>query len=230
MSITLLVMTDGRRDCIAQAIPAAEAQLHGPITRRVIHDDSADPNYRDWLVGLFGDTFEVFGGPVRQGFGGAIRSAWEFLLAGEDSHPERFVFHLEDDFVLLRPVDLEAMIDVLDSFPHLVQLALRRQPWNDEEQAAGGIVESHPDDYIDVVGRTNRAWAKWLEHRRFFTTNPSLYRTTLCRKGWPEGEHSEGIFTHRLLADPDVRFGFWGDRKSGEAVSHIGNKRVGVGY
>lgn len=219
-------MTDGRQNCIEQAIPAAEANLSGAVTRRIIHDDSADPDYRDWLTGRFGDTFEIIGGHVRQGFGGAIRSAWEHLLVGEDSHSERFVFHLEDDFVLERHVDLDAMTEALDRFPHVAQLALRRQPWNDEERAAGGIVESHPDDYQE-----RSVWpCSWLEHRRFFTTNPGLYRLSLCRHGWPEGEHSEGVFTHQLLRDPALRFAFWGSRDSGEWCTHIGSERVGVGY
>jgi hypothetical protein len=116
---------------------------------------------------------------------------------------------------------------VLDHHPDLVQLALRRQPWNPEEQAAGGIVEQHPDDYTEREWRGHR----WLAHRRFFTTNPSLYRTDLIRtEEWPDVEHSEGMFTHQLLADPLVSFGFWGARDSGEWCTHIGHQRVGTGY
>lgn len=59
--IALLVMTDGRRDCIASAIPAALDQLHGPITRKIIHDDSADPDYRTWLERTFTDQLLVAG-------------------------------------------------------------------------------------------------------------------------------------------------------------------------
>jgi hypothetical protein len=91
--ILLVVMTDGRRECIERTIP----------------------------------SFDVFSHPDgRQGFGGAIRFAWELVrwLPGGD----RFVLHLEDDFVFRRPVDLMAMAHVLDDEPHLVQLALRRQP------------------------------------------------------------------------------------------------------
>lgn len=221
--IALLVMTDGRASCITKAIPSALANLHGPITRRVIHDDSGDPNYQRWLRHSF-PSFDVIGHPAgRQGFGGAIRNAWRTLALC----PERFVFHLEDDFTFNRPVDLLELADVLDENPCLVQLAFRRQPWNAEEKAAGGIVEQHPGDYEDMIDHAHR---HWLEHRRFFTTNPSLYRRTLCHEVWPDGEHSEGHFTHQLLADPAVRFGFWGARESGEWVTHIGDVRVGSGY
>lgn len=223
MTIVLLVMTDGRMECIARTIPAALEHLHGPITQRIIFDDSNDSEYRRWLTDQF-PSFEMMYNPAgRQGFGGAIRTAWERLsLASTDG----FVFHLEDDFVFRRHVDLEGMMRVLEDRPHLVQLALRRQPWNDDERAAGGIVEQHPNDYADCFDDDYA----WLEHRRFFTTNPSLYRRSLCAEGWPDGQQSEGMFTHRLLTDPALRFGFWGDRGSGEWCEHIGYERTGVGY
>lgn len=227
--ITLLVMTDGRRDCIERTIPSAEANLEGPITTRLIYDDSGDEDYRSWLVERFGpDGFGVTYHPKgRQGFGGAIRDAWRFLACAGSYLPGHYIFHLEDDFTFNRPVDLTTMAHTLAQQPHLVQLALRRQPWNDDERAAGGIVEQHPDDFLEV---SNGSRTRWLEHRRFFTTNPSLYRRSLCAGGWPEGAHSEGRFTHELLVDPDARFGFWGARDSGEWVTHIGRERVGSGY
>lgn len=222
--IVLLVITDGRRDCIEQTLASAEENLSGPIDRRIIYDDSGEAENRDWLRERFGDRYIVTHHPDgRQGFGGAIRFMWQRLTDA----PERFVFHLEDDFTFNRPVDLEAMATVLDCCPDLVQLALRRQPWNDRESAAGGVVECYPDAYEEIVDHAHR---RWLEHRLFFTTNPSLYRRSLCDAGWPNTAHSEGVFTHQLLTDPAVRFGFWGARSSGEWVTHIGHQRVGSGY
>lgn len=217
----LLVMTDGRLDCIEQTIESARENLTGQVTYKVIHDDTGDEAHRDYLRGAFPD-FEVIGQPTRQGFGGAIRSAWANL----QSRPERFVFHLEDDFTFNEPVDLGLMQRVLDRNPQLVQLALRRQPWNDAERAAGGIVEQHPDDYVDCSDGVS----DWLEHRRFFTTNPSIYRRSLIEKGWPDGEHSEGVFGIRLCENPTVRFGYWGCRTDPPKVHHIGAERAGSGY
>lgn len=223
-SITLLVMTDGRRGCIEQSVPAALQQLDGIIESVLIHDDSGDELYRHWLVQKFPTADIVWHPAGRQGFGAAIRNAWRY--AGSRRAP--FVFHLEDDFILRRRVDLVAMARVLDANPNLVQLALRRQPWNDLERDAGGIVEQHPHAYTDMV--MAQTPDRWLEHRLFFTTNPSLYRKSLCSTSWPLGGNSEGHFSHQLLEDPEVRFGFWGSRDSGEWVEHIGHERVGVGY
>jgi hypothetical protein len=70
----------------------------------------------------------------------------------------------------------------------------------------------------------------WTEHRRFFTTNPSVYRTSLCKLGWPQESESEGKFTHRLLADPLLRFAFWGRKFDPPLCEHIGTIRAGAGY
>lgn len=217
--IALLVMTDGRDDLLARTLDSAEQNLRGPITRRVIHTDNGMQHRRD-LALRYGDWLVI--GGKRRGFGGAIDRAWKAL----EGTPERFVFHLEDDFTFNRPVDLTAMMAVLHSDPKLHQLCLRRQPWNEVEQKAGGIVESWPDAYTE---RSN-AHGTWLEHRLFFSTNPSLYRLSLTAGGWPTGARSEGRFSEALFTDPEARCGFWGSRDSGEAVCHIGTNRVGVSY
>jgi hypothetical protein len=221
VTIAVVVMTDGRRDCIAQAIPSLIANVSGPLAHYVIHDDSGDATYREWLRQQF-PGFEVIGTPWRYGFAGAYGNAWRYLA----DRPERFIFATEDDFTFNRPVDLSAMAALLDRRPYLAQVALRRQPWNEHEKAAGGVVEQHPADYVDCSDDD----AQWLEHRRFFTTNSGLYRTDLCRLGWPQAQHSEGILTHQLLAGPDTRFAFWGERGDDPWVTHIGMKRVGTGY
>ena len=222
--IALLVMTDGR-DHIFRTIPSFEAFASGFISERWIHDDSGDPRHAEKLRRVF-PGYTVITTPGRSGFGGAIRSAWQTL---RESSSADFVFHLEDDFVFGRLVDLHAMATLLNLAPELVQVALRRQPWNAEELAAGGIVEQHPDDYEDHHDWMNDL--AWLSHRRFFTTNPSLYRRRLLLDHqWPEGPHSEDRFSAELFADPAARSAFFGARDSGEWVQHIGSTRAGTGY
>lgn len=216
--ITLLVMTDGRGECLKQTIPSALAMLDGPITNRVIFDDSGDPEYRRWISSTL-PTFELVTRPTRQGFGGAIRAAWEHLKQQKNE----YIFHLEDDFTFNRSVPLNDMIKVLEDHPYLYQLALRRQAWNSDEHAAGGVIEQHPDAYIQKEN--------WIEHKLYFTTNPSLYRRSLLERGWPNVINSEGIFTHQILnSDPAAQFGLWGQRTEPTWVEHIGLQRQGTGY
>lgn len=223
MTIALLVVTDGRLDYLEQCIASAEQNLYGSISERWMYDDTGDDEHRRWLCGRFPQFIHVDDGP-RQGFGGAINAAWRQLVACSVAS---YVFHVEQDFTFNRPVDLDAMTYVLDTHKHLIQLALRRQPWNPAEHAAGGVIEQYPDDYTECTDGEYQ----WLEHRRFFTTNPSLYRWQLMTRGWPDGEQSEGRFGFRLMTeDGFARFGFWGRREDPPAVHHIGQERVGHGY
>lgn len=156
------------------------------------------------------------------GFAGAVAEGWRQVRQTDATH----VFHLELDFTFNQPVPLGAMIELLDAEPHLVQVALKRQPVNADEKRAGGIVELHPDDFHQ---RTANG-VIWTEHRRFFTTNPCVYSVNLCRHGWPQVPQSEGVFTHRLLEDSDARFAFWGGKFDAPLVHHIGDDRAGTGY
>lgn len=221
--IAILVMTDGR-DTIEQTIPSAEQQLSGTISERWIHDDTGNEQNARRLERRFPE-WTVIRSSGRSGFGGAIDNAWRILRAKSSA---RFVFHLEDDFTFPRPIKLGDLGAILDAHHHLAQVALRRQPWNADELAAGGIVEQHPADYTEVTDPTTGL--SWLEHRRFFTTNPSLYRAELMARRWPRCPSSEGMFSIELFTDPATRSAFLGARSSGESCHHIGTTRVGSGY
>jgi len=227
--IAVLVITDGRDDYLARTV-ASLPQLRGPVNEWWMYDDTGDRRYRARLAARYPQFEHINGGP-RRGFGGAIRAAWAHLR-GSSAAP--WVWHHEQDFTITRTVDLGNLVDVMSGRPYLTQMALRRQPWNAAETAAGGIVEQAPGDYHDAGDEHGHMW---LEHRRFFTTNPCLYRRSLLGIGWPRGPRSEGSFTGGLLrhGTPEahsqaVRFGYWGARTSGEWVRHIGDQRVGSGY
>src|SRR5436190_2060857 len=143
MSIAFIVMTDGREH-ITDAIKSAEANLSGPITQRIIHDDSGDDAHRAWLARTFPE-YRVIYRQHRLGFAGAYANAWRFLA----QQPEKLIFSTEDDFTFTRPVDLAGPTYVLALRPNLVQVALRRQAWSQAEKAAGGVIEQHPGDYTE---------------------------------------------------------------------------------
>lgn len=194
MSVCLLLIGDGRHDYRERTLRSAAVCLP-PLDACAEVDDTAHD----------------------LGFAGAIQAGWDAIAEARAD----YVFHLEADFTFNDTVPLAAMIAALDANPTLAQVALKRQPWNAEERAAGGICELHPGDFTDE-GPVSR-------HRRFFTTNPSVYRASLCECGWPQEPHSEGVFTHRLLAD-GFDFAFWGGRFDPPAVTHIGAERTGRGY
>lgn len=154
----------------------------------------------------------------RLGFAGAVQAGWELVQTN-------YCLHLESDFTFNEMVDVDGMIALLERQPHLAQVSLKRQAVNEHESAAGGIVECHPDDFTE---RSDHA-ATWTEHRRYWTTNPSIYSSRYCRMGWPQQPRSEGVFTHRLLRDPLLHFAIWGAKFDAPRVHHRG-VRAGHGY
>ncbi len=127
----------------------------------------------------------------RAGLANAVRTVWA-AVPDDITH----VLHLEEDFQLLQPVDLDGMADVVDA-EGLAQMVLQRQPWSPEEQAAGGLVAAHMESYEDRGG--------WLFHRRIFSLNPCVVPAWVVREGWPDGNEAEA--TARWS---DAGFGVWG--------------------
>lgn len=156
------------------------------------------------------------------GFAGAIQHGWDQVIETGAEWTAQF----EMDFLLHGRFPLERMIAILERHEHLAQISLKRQPWSPAEKAAGGFVELNPDAYEQRVDRGDL----FTEHRVCFTTNPCLYPTALCHAGWPQEPNSEGLFTHRLLEDPGLRFAIWGGKFDPPRVTHIGDERAGHGY
>lgn len=198
MTSCLLIVSDGRIDYLRQTLASAAKHLfHHRFDQFVFVNDEAH----------------------QLGFAGAIAEGWRQVRTD-------WVFHLEEDFTFNVQVPVEEMIALLQRQPHLAQVSLKRQAWNERELAAGGIVEADPDDFADA----SDDHAAWTEHRRYWTTNPSVYSSRFCRLGWPQEEQSEGVFTHRLLEHPELRFAIWGEKHAPPLVHHIGDSRAGGGY
>lgn len=223
--VALVVLTNGRDEYLQQTLESARRRLAGLITKRLILDDSGDPDHSMNLARLY-PQFQVLGsGNESRGFGGACAVLWSYV---QKLTVEPYVFWLEDDFTFNDVVYLDALADVLEVNPQLSQLALRRQAWNPQERAVGGVIELDPSSYEDRVSGKRRY--HWLEHRNFWTTNPSLIpRRTFNQFNWPVVDHSEGVFT-QLVRDAGQTFGYWGTRASGSWVTHIGHERTGTGY
>jgi hypothetical protein len=224
MTIPLIVLTNGRRDCISQTIPSITKHLAG-YGDMVIVDDSGNPDYRAWLAIEFPDALvtAVAEGPA--GYWRAMQTVWSIARgSGADT-----VAMWEDDFILLDDVDLTCLDRVLDKRQHLIQIALRRQPWFANEVEHGGILEALEAQGQTFTGSTDGRH-HWIEHRACFTGNPCLIPQRTFAHDWPEGAWSESRFGRLLFADPDARGAYWGRRSDPPHVEHIGHERVGTDY
>lgn len=218
MKLGLMVITDGR-DYFWETMKSFSGVLDfSMFDERIVVDDSLSPEFTDRVSQSYPD-FWVYPAAEKRGFSGAVRKGWAEMSDCD------YVFHLEDDFVCTRPFNLGDMIEVLQERPYLLQMALLRGPVNAQESKAGGVIELSPSDYTTVSNGTH----SWREHRRFFTTNPSVYPRSTMSHGWPSGADSEGRFgLSRFQENPRSASAFWGS--SGTWVEHIGKNRIGTGY
>jgi hypothetical protein len=203
--------------------------VEGPISKKVIVDDSGDAMYRRWLDDTYADRYDIHHHASRLGFCRTWRHAHSLAT---DTSP--FVFLLEDDFLFRRPVNLYELVEVLGQRPHLAQISLVRQPWNDEEKAAGGLLQGRKGELRHF--ELGEQGIHWTEGRLWFTTNPSVTRRSALT-AWGEGPECEGKLTQHLLengfadvAPADVSFGYWGHLSDDPWVWHIGDERTGTGY
>jgi hypothetical protein len=134
-----------------------------------------------------------------------------------------YVFQTEDDFDILKDVDVAAMASVLDANPELVQMALLRAPISDRERQRGTLLGYPPSDFTPH----EQDGHQWLEHQRFFTCNPSLFRTSLTEQAWPSGDHSEAVYGRKLFAS-GLRAALWGEGETW--IVHTGAVRAGGPY
>ena len=234
-TVAVLVFTHGREHYLRQTLSSFRrrcADAADFITHQVIIDDSGDPEFQERITRTH-QKWDVVSTAGLTGFAEAIRFGWAHASTLDVTH----IFHLEDDFTFNTPFNLGPLIDILDRYPYLAQLAFQRQPVNAGERAAGGVAQQQPDEYEQQVDPATGL--AWLEHRVFWTTNPSLYSSRVpATVEWPSGEHSEGMFSHRIFNDgvndvpgDAVRCGYLGTLYTPPAVIHIGDERgLGHGY
>jgi hypothetical protein len=213
-----LEVADERLGYLERSLSSLEASLTGPVEQRVVYSD-----WPDEVVPRVREIAERHGfyvaGSGHHGYVGSTQRLWKYIVGRVKSD---FVFLAEDDFLYLEPVDLVPMMGVLAKSPSLRQIALLRE--------AAYPKEKEPGDHIlgwDRSSFTQRG--NVLEHRNFWTMNPSLIRRSLVtRYPWPAGNSSERLFGDLVLKDPDAAVGFWG---TGEPwITHIGETRAGGPY
>jgi len=216
--VTLLIMTNGRGNYLKRTLSTL-GKLHGNFSRIIIHDDSGDENYHNWL-GQFNYEIAV---TKRVGFALAMISAWEKLK--EDAN--EWVFHLEDDFLIMDDIYIDKIIDVLKRNSYIKEMILLRQPIGSRERRKGGIIASHPERFEDRTDGTNY----WVEHRVNFSCNPCVYNKSLVYKyPWPNTTYSERKYGRMLFQDPNAKCAYWGKSIDKPKVFHIGEVRCGFNY
>lgn len=233
----LAVLTHGRAKPLLGTLASFREQVRPePARIRVFADAVADLAS---VVGAVRGTFPDLEDPDvsathpsrQNGFCRATTRLWAAAASDEEVD---YVFWLEHDFRVERRVSLEQMASLLEQEPDLAQVALVRNAENHQERRAGGLIASRPGAFEarqSTVEAEGVGWVvPWLEHRAFFTTNPSLMRRDFMRENpFPDDEqpHCEGRFGIELVRR-GFRFAYWGDGIPW--VQHVGDRQDGTGY
>jgi hypothetical protein len=223
--LTLVMITDGRRDAFEQTTLSAQKFLDFyRFDNILVINDCLDPEYAIWLDSMVG-SFKILnialGAGEKQGFSGAIQHAWKFLT---DLSIDGYIFHLEEDFLFEDRVPLRDMVKILKHDPSLTQIALVRNPVVSHEINAGGLVELWKDSFTQKY----MGDVPYLVHNRWFTTNPCLYSADLMAYGWPDGPDSEAKFGDQFSQGvhglPWMRFAYYGSFGDKPRCFHIGTR------
>ena len=183
LRVGLVIITNGRKDCIARTIPSIEAQIKPGFVEKLICDDSGDPAYGAWLKATF-PGYVVYD-HKRLGHGPAVA----YALRRAAQMEVNWVFFCEDDYEFERDVDLEALAQQMRDNPRVTQMVIRRQGWFPAEVEAGGMIERY--DPALFTERSQNG-STWIEHRQFYSLNPHLVRRSfIATHRWPERPNSE---------------------------------------
>lgn len=244
LNYRLVVLTHGSSDTLDETLKSFYEMVTPAPTSIAEHADGEGAIKRD----LFTDTIPRadlrFSRAVPAvGFCRSVQRAWQMAIEVHERRTD-YVFWLEHDFRLVRPLDLHQLAAVLDDNMMIAQMSLMRDAVNEQEKAAGGVFEAHAGDYKQkwhlpapvgdtfkesLIDTTPDSMLPWLEHRICLTTNPSLMRTDFMRRNpWPDyPRECEGHFSEDLR-QRGYKFGTWG---AGEVwVEHTGSLRTGFGY
>lgn len=226
-TITVIVHTGGspetwpeRREYLRRSLASLAENVTGGVIQRVVYSDWG-PELQTELTAIVTPHGFYVAGDGHHGYTGSMQRMWKYLAKRAQGS---YIFQTEDDFTYPKPVDLTPMVETLRANQHLVQIALLRDAFYQDERETGGVL-GWPEPAFTRVGGNGTAR---LEHRLFWTANPNVFRKSLTATPWPEGHHSETLFGKLLLRDERTRFAFWGDHE--ELTRHIGQVRAGTGY
>ncbi len=146
------------------------------------------------------------------------------LWQAAESFSAPYVFTIEDDVVLLRPLNLVHLADVLRLESTVQQIALVRCPWGREIEH-GGYIPMTPENYERRTTVENGRGAHWMASTVNWASSPALVPTRLIREvEWPTEDCEHNLGPAILEQHPDAVSGHWswGD----PWCAHIGMERV----
>lgn len=219
--MTLVICLTNRRDTyVRNALTSLREHVTGYSDLLVV-DDSGDPQWRAELA----DDAHIDVVPVADqpaGYTSAMRAIWNHAAG-------TYLFLLEEDFTIDRPVNLAYLQHLLDSSPQLAQIALQRGPWYCNERRIGVLAAQR--NRVDCIRRAEgRPLTTWtahpthVEHTAGITCNPSLWSPSALETEWPDTHWSEEAMGNKLLERGLTSA--WLGQEGDQHVTHHGRHRA----
>lgn len=226
--IAWVTLTNGRKNYMEESRLSWYLNLQGDIYKEIIVDVSYDDEYRYWLKKTY-PSAEIISIPKDEkkpnSWEEGIKSAYEFFFNIVHNTECDFVFHLEDDFILLRPLFLNDLIKILNYDLNISQVYLSRQPWTKEEADYGSVLNYYRNLGFNLLGVTIDNLS-WVEHRALFTFNPSLYRSSISNLSLSLNNNPELSMTQSVFSNELAKSASFGTEDDLNFVEHIGRNRL----
>lgn len=199
MKICIIVFSTNRMDYLPQAL-ASQALLNfeGHTVDRLIIDDWPDGRNDDafrWLVNEHGYNQAVLH-RINLGVGLTWQEAWDIVSERDYD----YIWHQEDDAVILSPINVSEMIEILQGDPKLSQVVLKRQPW----YAGEVMCKSEPTDRVSVTFR-----GEFNGGAYYFSSISSLYSIKMARINYRRW-FRENYPTDRVMIGANINEGLIG--------------------
>jgi hypothetical protein len=224
---TLFILGNGRKGCLERTVASWETNLIDKPKHKIIFDDSGNQLYREYLNKRFGDRFTIVPiGDIPMGQIYGINFIYNYLREIDTD----YIFELEEDWLLFRPLKMQDLIEILDSNQNIVQVRVPRTPWTELDLYNGSTIShflSMKDSKASLIKHNKLSWYEWRGPYWFWSHNPSLYRKSITNLPYPgEGDqHHEMQFGCNILEqNKDAVISFYAENTYDAYIYHLGTR------
>lgn len=218
MKFCVIIINDGRNDYLAETLKSFKENVvfpEGSEVCKILIDDwpyDRDEKTIKKLAKKYGIDKLVFN-PENIGVNRTVRKVWSLVPEDVD-----YIWHQENDFTFLEKVNIQELMTVLEN-PIIVQCAIVRQPWFEDEKQAGSLMNTRSGRFKQA----NAAGVDVVLHKDHFTFNPSLYKRNWLVDLEPFGEYE--LKNYLIARNPALWFAYYGKKEDNHRVLHIGERK-----
>lgn len=218
MKFCVIIINDGRNDYLEATLKSFKENVifpEGSTVHKILIDDWPKERNEEELkkIAKKYKVNKVILNEKNLGVNETVRKVWNQIPEDID-----YIWHQENDFVFLEKVDIEAFIKILEN-PIIVQCALVRQAWFEDEKECGTLMNTRPERWRVA----NVSGTDIILHKDHFTFNPSLYKRKWIVDLFPFGEYQ--LSAYYLTRNPALYFAYYGKKEDSHRVLHIGERK-----